>query len=452
MRGVLAFVGIAALIAAAVFFADHPGKVEIVWQGWLVETSVGVLIAAASLAALVAVGLLWLLALIAGSPRAVLRGRRERRRRAGYRALTQGMVAVAAGDAAEAQRQARKADALLADPPLTLLLSAQAAQLGGDEAAAKKFFTAMLDRPQTEFLGLRGLISQALQNSDEAAALQLAQRARELRPTTPWVVERLFDLETRQRRWQSALNTLAAAEKRRILDKDRARHHRGVILHELSLAAGQNGDARRSLALAARAQALTPDLATPAAHHARALFDAGRVRQAAKAVERAWRRAPHPELAQVWRTIFAAEPPLARVKRFDRLLAQNPTARESHLAAAEAALEAQLWGEARRHLERALELPSPGAGSAPTRRLCLMMARLEEAAHGADGKARAWLDDAVSAMPDPCYVCAACGGESAEWQSLCLHCGGFDRLSWRTPARAITEARPRLAGMPVVGG
>jgi hypothetical protein len=43
------------------------------------------------------------------------------------------MVAVAAGDAAEAGRQAKRADALLGDPPLTMLLSAQAAQLNGDD-------------------------------------------------------------------------------------------------------------------------------------------------------------------------------------------------------------------------------------------------------------------------------------------------------------------------------
>jgi len=132
-------------MTAAIFFADHPGQVEIVWQGWQLETSVGVLAAAAVLAGLAIAVLYWLVSLILDSPRTFLQHRRERRRRAGYRALTRGMVAVAAGDSHEAQRCARRADALLADPPLTLLLSAQAAQLGGDETAAKRFFTAMLD-------------------------------------------------------------------------------------------------------------------------------------------------------------------------------------------------------------------------------------------------------------------------------------------------------------------
>ncbi|HEX3412697.1 MAG TPA: heme biosynthesis HemY N-terminal domain-containing protein, partial [Stellaceae bacterium] len=200
IRGLLGLLVVAGLITAAIFFADHPGRVEIVWQGWQVETSTGVLAAAAVLAGMAIALLFWLVSLILGSPRAFLRHRRERRRRAGYRALTRGMVAVAAGDPQEAQRCARRADALLADPPLTLLLSAQAAQLGGDEMAAKKFFTAMLDRPEMEFLGLRGLLNQALRAGDRGTALRLTERAATLRPDTSWVVESLFGLEAREGR------------------------------------------------------------------------------------------------------------------------------------------------------------------------------------------------------------------------------------------------------------
>jgi HemY protein len=468
IRGILGLLVFAVLVAVAVFFADHPGQVEIVWQGWQVTTSVGVLVAAAVLAALLVALLFWIVSRMVGSPRVFLRRRRERRRRSGYRALTQGMVAVAAGDPHEAQRYARKAEVLLADPPLTLLLSAQAAQLEGDETAAKKFFTAMLDRPETEFLGLRGLLNQALRVGDRGTALRLTQRAMTLRPGTPWVVHSLFDLEAREGRWEAAHHTLAQAVKRRTIPRECARHHRGVILYELGRAAVANGDRRRGINLAAQAQGLAPDLATPAAHHARLLLDDRRTGPAAKAVERAWRTAPHPELVQVYGAIHAGEPPLSRVKRVERLAAQNPGARESHLALAEAALDAQLWGEARRHLDKALTaaaalpiakpassnpLSSPSVGegeggglAGPTPRLCLLMARLEEAEHGAGGDMRGWLDRAVNAMPDPRYVCTSCGGESLEWRSLCPHCSSFDTLAWRTPLWAASEsALPMIA-------
>jgi HemY protein len=193
---------------------------------------------------------------------------------------------------------------------------------------------------------------------------------------------------------------------------------------------------------------LTEDLATPAAHHARLLLGQQKIGRAAKAVERAWRTTPHPELAQVYGDIHKSEAPLTRVKSFERLAAQNPAARESHLAIAEAALDAQLWGEARRHLTDAL-----ATGTTP--RVCQLMARLEEAEHSELGRVREWLDLAVCATPDPRYLCAKCGRESLDWRSLCPHCGVFDALSWRTPAWAaaqhnlpvVTETRvaPELA-------
>jgi HemY protein len=456
IRAIIGIVVVTALVAAAVFFADHPGRVEILWQGWQVQTSVAVLAAAAMLAALTAGLMFSILSLIVDSPRRLLRARREWRRRTGYRALAQGMVAVAAGDPQEARRYAKRADLLLADPPLTLLLSAQAAQLDGNEGAAKKFFTAMLERPETEFLGLRGLLNQALREGDRSNALRLATRAMALRPGTRWAVLGRFDLETREKRWEAARETLAQAAKRRLVSPEEARHHRGVILYELSCAALAGGDQRRAIALAAEARALTEDLATPAAHYARLLLGERRIGRAAKAVERAWRTAPHPDLAQVYGAIHEGELPLTRVKSFERLTAQNPTTRESHLALAETALDAQLWGEARRHLNDAL-----ATGATP--RLCRLMARLEETEQDELGPVREWLDRAVGATPDPRYICAACGRESLDWRSLCPHCGAFDALSWRTPAwafpgsnlpvatetRAASETISRLTDQPV---
>ncbi len=469
MRVLAGLIGIAALIGVGVFFADHPGQVEIVWRGWQARTSVGVLVAAAVLAALAAGFALRLILLVVGSPGIFLRRRRERRRHAGYRALTQGMVAVAAGDAVEARRNAKRAEALLAEPPLTLLLSAQAAQLEGDEAAAKKFFTLMLDRPETEFLGLRGLLNQAVGAGDRGTALKLAERARLLRADSRWVSLSLIELETQEGRWAAALDTLARAVRRRIVTAERARHHRGVILYELSRAAEAEGDRQRAVNQAAEAAPLTPDLPTPAAHYARLLMEEGRTRPAARAIERAWRTMPHPELARVYRDLQGGAPPVARVKSFAALAAQNPSARGTYLAQAEAALDAQLWGEARRHLELALAAPLPpyadtpanaarpnggsarrtlpGAGATPW--LCRLIARLDEEPQDDRQQPREWRGRSVPEFPDPCWVCASCGGDSLEWRSLCPHCGSFDALAWRTPSHAaVVEAPPRRLALP----
>ena len=439
MRRLLALVLVTAAVAGAAFFADHPGRVEIVWQGWQVETSVGVLVGAVALVALVASLLVLVAAVLGRVPGNLRRRRAARRQRAGEAALTSGIVALAAGQPAEARLAARRAAALLATAPfggtpMTLLLTAEAATQEGDTAAARAAYTALLDRPDTEFLGLRGLIGQALRAGDDDAALRLAERARRLRPESRWLIDAQLVLAARAGDWEAAQGTLAGAA-RRVLPAERARHHRGIVLHELSRAAEGRGEQRRAAGLAAKAQALASDLAAPADHHARLLIGLGRKRAAAKAIERAWRTAPHPDLARRYLEIHPEAAPLARVTAVQRLAAHNPEASESHLAIAETALAAQLWGEARRHLTLAIAAPPPGLPSVgPSRRLCRLMARLEESESGDMPAARDWLDRAIGAPPDPSYVCSRCGGgESPEWQALCPECGGFDTLLWRSP-------------------
>jgi HemY protein len=430
MRRLIALVLVTAAVAGVVFFADHPGHVEIVWQGWQVDTSVGVLAGVVVLVVLAASLVVLLGAALHRVPRNVQRRRAVRRQRAGEAALTRGVVALAAGRPAEAQLAAGRAAALLDGAPMALLLAAEAATRQGDTAAARGIYTTLMERPETAFLGLRGLIGQALRADDDTTARQLAERARKLRPDAPWLVEALLVLMARAGDWAAARDTLNAAARGRVLPADRLSHHRGIVLHELSREAERHGSRRPAAVLAAKAQALAADLAVPAVHHARLLIGLGRHRAAVKAIERAWRSAPHPDLARLYLDLRPDAPPLARAAAVQRLAAQNPEAGESHLAVAEAALGAELWGEARSHLALAIAAaPMPE----PSRRLCRLMARLEEGEAGNMAAARDWLDRAVGAPPDPLYVCRQCGGESLEWQPLCPECGGFDTLAWQSP-------------------
>jgi HemY protein len=367
-------------------------------------------------------------------PRGFRRRREARRRRAGEAALTRGLVALAAGDAAAAQLQAYRAEKLLDRSAMPLLLAAEAAERQGDRAAARRYFAALMEQEDTAFIGLRGLLAQALRDGDQKTALRLAERTRQLRPDVAWVTETLLTLQARAGEWEAARDTLGGASRRGVIPADRARHHRGVVFYELSRAAESRAALRQAAALAAKAQAQAPDIAVIACHHARLLSGLGRSRAAARAIERAWRLAPHPELAHAYLDLHTEAAPLECAAILQTLTAQTPDAVESHVVLAEAALAAQLWGEARRHLTAA------GSGR---RRLCLMMSRLEDAENS--GRGREWLDRALGAPPDPCYVCAACANESTDWHSLCPRCGGFDTLSWRMPERAGGDPEARWA-------
>ncbi|HEX3863650.1 MAG TPA: heme biosynthesis HemY N-terminal domain-containing protein [Stellaceae bacterium] len=430
-RVVVALLLLAIVGGGAVFFSDRPGQVEITWQGWQIDTSVGVLAAGVVAVALLASLVALLLAALRRVPRNLRRRRARLRREAGDRALTRGLVALAAGQAAPARVEAQNAELLIPGHPVALLLAAEAAQRDGDTAQAQRAYAALLERRETEFLGLRGLIGQTLRAGDDDAALRLAERARRVRPDARWLIETLLVLEARAGAWDAARETLAAATRRGALSEDRAQHHHGVLLYELSSAAEQRGELRHAARLAAKAQRLAPDIAAVAYHRARLLLALGRRRAATKAIEHAWRTAPHPDLARLYLEVRPLDGPLARAAALPRLAQQNPHAAESHQSIAEVALAAQLWGEARRHLELAAAAAPPGQG--PSRQLCLLMARLEESESGNARAAREWVDRAVGAPPDAAYICERCGEATPDWHVLCRRCDGFDTLSWRRP-------------------
>ena len=434
IRTILSIAVLAILAGLAVWLADNPGDVTLQWQGWRIDTSFAVLATViAAIAFLVAVLYrIWLF--LRRMPGKVVEGRRGARRRRGYLALTRGMVAVAAGDADEAQKQVRRADGLLEDPPLTLLLSAQAAQLSGDEKAAEKFFKAMMDRPETEFLGIRGLLTQSLKSDDEQGALALAERASRLRPKSEWVARNLFDLQVRNGAWGDARATLERSVKSRLVGDDEAAHRRVVLDYQLSEETRAAGDGSKADKLLRGALEREPGFVPAALRLARSHIEAGRGGKAASVVEAAWAHAPHPDLAQVYFDARGANDGLERVKKAERLARANPDHRESHLTVAEAALEARLWGEARKHLTAA-------AGDAPTARICRLMAELEESEHGNAAAAREWLVRASLADPDPAWVCGECGNTVPDWAILCGNCEAFASFAWGTPPHVI-----RLAG------
>jgi HemY protein len=449
MRRIVGIILLALIILVAVFFADRPGSVTLVWLGWRVDTSLGVLLLALCLAGLTAWLIGWLFHKIFGAPGRLIRRRRASHRLRGYRVLTDGLVAIAAGDARAAERHRRHAELLFRKgghetPPLARLLAAQAALLDRDHAAAAGHFTAMLDHPDTEFLGLRGLIVQALKAGDDATALRLTERANQLRPRTPWVLQSQLALETRGRQWRLAQDTLRAAIRHKAVTPEQGRLYGATLLLARSRDAALDHRPRDAVTFARTAWRLDRGFAPAAVEYAARLDAAGRRPKARQVLENAWSTRPHPAIVEAYAPLLGAETPAGKLARLEKLAAAKPDEPSAHLAAAAMALSAALWGEARRHLALA---GATGPGPWP-RPLCRRMAELEEGEHHDAAATRLWLERAAHAPPDATYVCAACGAETPEWQPLCPSCQGFATLGWRIPDRAAPRSSAPDALLP----
>jgi HemY protein len=420
IRVALYLIVVGVIAYGVALFADRPGDVVITWQGLRIEFSLLVLGAAILAAVVVLTFVLGLIRWIARSPIVLARLLRNRRGVRAYEAMSHGLIAVGAGDIAAAQRFTAEVQRLAPGEPLALLLSAQAAQLNGDRDAAERAFRTMAARPDTKALGLHGLFIEAQRRSDAPAARAYAEEAARIAPALGWAGTAVLEARCRDGNWAGALDLLE--QRRRMLDKAIYRRQRAVLLTARALAL-EDSDRGAAKEFVLEANKLAPDFVPAAALAGRLLAEGGQLRKANRVIDAAWRANPHPELAQAYAELRSGESARDKLKRIEAGAKRVPGHIEGALAVARAALDAQEFGKARSELAPYLERP--------TKRVCVLMARLERAERNDEGRAREWMARALNAPPDPQWT--ADGYVSDRWLPVSPVSGRIDAFQWRVP-------------------
>ncbi len=440
LRGVVILAGLAVLALGAAWLADHPGRVVLDWQGWRIETSIGVVVLGVALLNLTFLIIFRLWSFIAATPMRWRRARDARRRERGQNALARGLLAVATGDGAAAAKEARIVSENLGHRVLTLLLEGEAARVSGDHATARRLYGEMLETPETRLLGYRGLALEAYRAGDLNAALDHVSQAARAQPRASWALELLFDVQLRTARWAEAEETLDRLLRARLVTPEIGKRRRALLRLEQSRAAETNGLEDAALDHARAAERLDETLLAAVLRTADLLARRGRTQRAARVLERAWERAPHRLIGEAYAGLYADDTPLNRVIKIEKLRQLQPDHAETHLILGEAALKAGLWGEARTHLKAAAE-------GAPSRRVFRALAELAEMGDNDGAAVRQYLARAADAPADPVWSCTNCGKEVREVTAVCPDCGAFDTIRFGPPA---PHHAPRLAGSQVL--
>jgi HemY protein len=387
---IASIVGLVWLISA---LAEVSGFAVIELEGQRFDISTNVLIGLIVLAALLFLFGGALANWAVGIPKRFRRRRYESRRSRGMTALTRGLEAVAAGDAADAQKLARTASKNLEEPALTRLLTAQAAHIAGDRETAEESYAAMLEAPETEFLGLRGLYMQALERGDRDEARYYAERAFHLRPGASWAFESVLALSVERAAWGDALEAIKLAKDHKTADGPSYRRMEAALL--AARASTTESIDTDNAAVAKEAEAAfrkAPTLTPAAAIAAEAQMRAGHRAKAAKILNDAWETAPHPGLAVVMERIFAHEREERRRDRLIKLTEKRPDHPESKLLLATMQLEG---GNA----DAAQETLEPLLSGRPSKRALSLMADVAEARFGSEAAA-VWTSKADAAPPE----------------------------------------------------
>lgn len=411
------------------WLADRPGAIAIAWQGQRIEMSL--MVAVTAIVSLIAAVMIswWLVKVIVNSPRAVSRYFRANKRDRGYQALSTGLIAAGAGDAATARKLSKRTKGLLSadQEPLIHLLDVQAALIEGRNDEARQMLEAMAEDPETRLLGLRGLYLEARRLGADDAARHYADRAAEEAPQLAWAGEAALANRTREGKWDDALKLLERQKAAGLYERKLAERKKAVLLTARAMAKADADPAgARDDGLAALKYA--PNFVPAALVAAKALFREDNLRKGSKILEAVWREQPHPDVAEAYvraRLGDTMGDRLKRAQKLEQLKANNPV---SLYAVARAALDARAFDLARTKAEAAARLD-------PREGVYLLLADIEEAETGDQGRVRHWLGQALKAERDPAWT--ADGLISATWQPVSPVTGKLDAFEWKVPLAQI---------------
>ncbi len=394
MLRALKFILIAAVfLAIAWWVGGLPGDVVARAGPYTVATSTPAALLLLFLIALLFTLVLRVVGGVRRAPRGVSAWRFGRRHKQGEAATQRAIVALAAGDAPQAQAQAIRARRLLGDTPLALLLSAESARLAGQDDAAKAAFSQLTTHREWAFLGHRGLLRHSMGRGEHDAAQNHALAAADAYPDSGWLRAKRLELEVAQKNWPGALALAQTPAQTAALATQAAR---------------ESADNTRALAFAKQAVRANPALAPAVVALAQALRRLGKPRVARRALLAGWRVAPNPMIATLF--LEPVTSPIERAQAAAELAAVNPGHAESELLLAQTALEARLTGEALRH-----------AGAA-----------MVGAQDGRAGNILNTLEGRPASQPVTAgWECAACHVVQPGWSAVCPQCGKLATLCWR---------------------
>ena len=424
------------------WLADRPGELDVVFAGN--HYNVPLITAVAGIVAIVAAILLlwWLVKSIIQSPYTLRRHFRARKRDRGYQSLSTGLIAAGAGDAEAARRMTKQAGKLLNSDqePLIKLLEAQTAMLEGRTNDARKGFEAMLEDPETKLLGLRGLYIEAQRVGAIEASRHYASEAAKQAPQLEWASSAMMGQFCADGDWDGALKLVEARKQALAHSKDTVKKERAALLTAKAMAT-LNVDHAHAKTIALEANKLAPDLVPAAVVAAQALFTDGDVRKGSRILEAAWKRSPHPDIASAYVYARAGDTAQDRLKRARHLVSLRSNTAEGSLVLARAAYEAGDFKAARDNAEQVLR-------ARPTESAYLLLADIEEAETGDQGKVRQWLARALKAPRDPAWT--ADGYVSERWSPVSPVTGRLNSFEWKVPvvelAPVVEAEEPEIKG------
>jgi HemY protein len=379
-------------IVTAIFFGFlgvvylvNPGSLELIWFGYNIQLSAIlafiILIFVMAVLLLIGYSILWLINL----PSRWASHYKESTMETELLNLLTSSEAENFNTALKLTQKMRKK---LEKSPFFLWIAGSIFEKSKHHLEAEQCFMALLDRPDTFFLGLKGQIRTALGRGDFNRAYDLLKRAEKEFGSSPWVLKHFLAVAREQKKFIDAEKMTLRLDDLGYITKDQSKKQLAYIEYQEALQPKLSQEQKETYLR--QAHYLDPSLTQVSEMLIELLQEQGHRTQALSVLKATWDQAPTQKLGDLYLKILSPENKEIALEKVKEFVKKNPKNPESLLLLARTGLKAKLWGETRAALKQLIE-------KHPTSIAYQLMAHLELHEHQNMEAAMEWLEKGLQA-------------------------------------------------------
>ncbi len=405
------------------WLVDQEGNTVIYWQNWEIEISTNVFIGLLIFSAILIIFLDRTIRMILNWPAWLSHNWKLRRKISGERALSLGMIALAASDFPEAKKQAKKAEKLIGSGVLPDLLSAQASHGSGDRKAALRYFTNLSSNKDTSYFGYIGLMKLFQLQGKYNASVKSAKSALKIKPKSSQASAMLLDYELSRKNWIGCLEHLNILCKYNSNDRTGPKNPKLLASHICLQISKSKKETNKEIEWLRKAIEWCPNFIEANIRLSKAEFQRRNFKKSISYLETAIKILPHSDLADELVKI-TDDNDGQFVARLSNLAKYSNFKDEGLLLVSEVALNKGIWASASSFLEQVSD-------SGKTNKYYILQARLAEERNLPEAREQAMRKAAIAPRGGG-WKCENCGSNLIKWMMECPSCKTMGQVNWNT--------------------
>ena len=342
----------------------------------------------------------------------------------GYDSFVSGMIALANKDYKKAISETKKISYYLDDnKSLSLLLKSEIYKVEKKFDDLNLVYQEMMKNKNTENLAYKGMMEQYINAQDYHHAFLYGEKLFNNNPYIEKIYDALVNIISKTNNWQQLLFITDKAYTKKIIDKKVFQENKSIGYFEIAKIK-RHSEIEDSLECIEKSLKLRNNFPPYVKLYLDLLIENKEYNHAKKYLKKTWNIKPHPE----YKSIISDLAKNLNISQLElvKFITGNKTENEdSIILLVESYISQKKWDLARSQIMSLLDVN-------PKKKICLLMAKIEEGDTGDIQKTNSWILRSRNGKENNIWVCMISKKSQLEWSSISTG-GYFNSLEWKQP-------------------